>query len=57
MKARKILILPKSGFLRALLPRDKTHFEFTIAEAPPHYLLQFTAGKIRHILTQLSLAK
>ena len=57
MKARKILILPKSGFLRALLPRDKTHFEFTFAEAAPHYLLQFTAGKIRHILTQLSLAK
>ena len=55
MKARKILVLPKSGFLRAMLPRDKTHFEFTIAVAPPHYLLQFTAGKIRHILSQLSL--
>jgi hypothetical protein len=57
MKARKILILPKSGFLRALVPREKTHFEFTIAEAAPHYLLQFTAGKTKHILTQLSLAK
>ncbi|MBT3213201.1 MAG: hypothetical protein HN351_01015 [Deltaproteobacteria bacterium] len=57
MKARKILVLPKSGFLRALLPRDKTHFEFTIAEAAPHYLLEFTAGKTRHILTQLSLTQ
>ena len=57
MKARKILVLPKSSFLRAMLPRDKTHFEFTIALATPHYLLQFTAGKTRHILTQLSLAQ
>ena len=54
MKARKILVLPKSGFLRALLPREKTHFEFTIAEAAPHYLLEFTAGKTKHIMTQLS---
>ena len=57
IKARKILVLPKSSFLRAMLPRDKTHFEFTIAVAVPHYLLQFTAGKTRHILTQLSLTK
>ena len=57
MKARKILVLPKSGFLRAMLPRDKTHFEFTIAVVAPHYLLQFTAGKIRHILSQLSLTQ
>ena len=57
IKGRKILLLPKSGFLRALLPRDKTHFEFTIAEAAPHYLLQFTAGKTKHILTELTLAQ
>ena len=57
MKAHKILVLPKSGFLRAILPREKTHFEFTIAEDAPHYLVQFVAGKTRHILTQLSLAE
>ncbi|MCH2265418.1 MAG: hypothetical protein MK515_02980 [SAR324 cluster bacterium] len=57
MKAHKILILPQSGFLRAILPREKTHFEFSIAEAAPHYLLQFVAGKTRHILTQLSPAE
>jgi hypothetical protein len=57
MKARKILVLPKSSFLRAMLPRDKTHFEFTITVAAPHYLLQFTAGKIRHILSQISLTQ
>lgn len=52
-----ILVLPKSRFLRAMLPKDKTHFKFIFAEAKPHYLLQFTAGKTRHILTQLKLAK
>ena len=57
IKGRKILLLPKSGFLRALLPRDKTHFEFTIAEDAPHYLLQFIAGKTKHMLTELSLAQ
>ena len=57
IKGRKILLLPESGFLRTLLPRDKTHFEFTIAEAAPHYLLQFTAGKTKHILTELILAQ
>lgn len=57
IKGRKILLLPKSGFLRALLPRDKTHFEFTIAEDAPHYLLQFIAGKTKHMLTKLSLAQ
>ena len=57
MKARKILILPKSSFLRALLPRNKTHFEFTIAEVAPRHLLQFTVGNTRHILTHLSLAQ
>ena len=57
MNAHKILVLPKSGFLRALLPREKTHFEFTIAEEAPHYLLQFTAGKTKHILTQLSITE
>ena len=55
MKAHKILVFPKSSFLRAMLPRDKTNFEFTIAKVVPHYLLQFTAGKTIHILTQLSL--
>ena len=57
IKGRKILLLPKSGFLRALLPRDKTHFEFTIAVDAPHYLLQFIAGKTKHMLTELSLAQ
>ena len=57
MKARKILVSPKSSFLRTLLPRDKTHFEFIIAVEAPHYLLQFTTGKIRHILSQLILTQ
>ena len=57
IKAHKILVLPKSGLLRTLLPREKTHFEFTIAEAVPHYLLEFTAGKTRHILTKISFSK
>ncbi|MBS1256194.1 MAG: hypothetical protein MAG581_02007 [Deltaproteobacteria bacterium] len=55
MKARKILILPKSGFLRAILPREKTHFEFTFSEDAPHHLLQFEAGETRHLLTKLIL--
>ena len=57
IKAHKILVLPKSGLLRNLLPREKTHFEFTIADTVPHYLLEFTAGKTRHILTKLSVSK
>ena len=55
IQARKILIYPKSGILRALIPREKTHFEFTFSAEAPHHLLEFEVGKIRHILTQLVL--
>jgi len=53
--ARKILILPQSGFLRVLLPSEKTHFKFIIAKEAPHHILQFETGKIRNILTELIL--
>ena len=55
MQARKILIFPQSGILRALLPREKTHFEFTFSADEPHHLLEFEVGKTRHMLTQLVL--
>ena len=55
MQARKILIFPRSGILRALLPREKTHFEFTFSADAPHYLLEFEVGETRHMLTQLVL--
>ena len=53
--AQTILVLPESGLLRALLPREKTHFEFTFTAAAPHHLLQFEEGKTRHILAHLTL--
>jgi len=55
MQARKILIFPQSGILRALLPREKTYFEFTFSADAPHHLLEFEVGETRHILTQLVL--
>ena len=55
--AQTILVLPESGLLRALLPREKTHFEFTFAAAAPHHLLQFEEGKTRHVLTHLILTE
>ena len=55
MQARKILIFPQSGILRALLPREKTHFVFTFSTDSPHHLLEFEVGETRHMLTQLVL--
>ena len=55
MQACKILIFPQSGILRALLPREKTHFEFIFSADEPYHLLEFEAGKTRHMLTQLVL--
>ena len=55
MKGCKILIFPQSGILRALLPREKTHFEFTFSADAPHHLLEFEVGETRHMLTQLVL--
>ena len=54
-EGRKILIFPQSGILRALLPREKTHFVFTFSVDSPHHLLEFEVGETRHILTQLVL--
>ena len=51
----KILIFPQSGVLRALIPREKTHFEFTFSAEAPHHLLEFEVGETRHILTQIIL--
>ncbi len=53
--AYKIIIFPESRMLRAILPKEKTHFMFTIAEEKPHLLLQFEEGETRHILTDLKL--
>ena len=53
--AQTILVSPESGLLRALLPREKTHFEFTFTAGAPHHLLQFEEGKTRHILAHLTL--
>ncbi len=53
MKGHKILIYPQSGILRALLPREKTHFEFTFSADAPYHLLEFEVGETRHMLTQL----
>ena len=53
MQGHKILIFPQSGILRALLPREKTHFEFTFSGEPPYQLLEFEVGETRHILTKL----
>ncbi|MBC8257573.1 MAG: hypothetical protein H8E38_01010 [SAR324 cluster bacterium] len=53
LKAQTILLSPQSGFLRALLPREKTHFEFTFSAAAPYHLLQFEEGTTRHVLTEL----
>jgi len=52
MKGHKILIYPQSGILRALIPREKTHFEFTFSADAPFHLLEFEVGETRHILTQ-----
>ena len=57
LPACKILVLPQSGLLRVLLPKEKTHFEFIIAKEIPHYILQFESGKIRNILTEVSLVE
>ena len=51
----KILIFPQSGVLRALMPREKTHFEFTFSAEAPYHLLEFEVGKTRHMLTKLIL--
>ena len=57
MQGHKILISPQSGILRALLPREKTHFEFTFSAEPPYQLLEFEVGETRHILTKLVFKK
>ena len=49
----KILIFPQSGMLRALIPREKTHFVFTFSADAPHHLLEFEVGETRHMLTKL----
>ena len=49
----KILIFPQSGILRALIPKEKTHFEFTFSAEAPHHLLEFEVGETRHMLTRL----
>ncbi len=55
MEVYKIMIFPQSGILRALLPREKTHFEFTFSVDAPHHLLEFEVGETRHILTKLNI--
>ena len=55
IQAHKILIFPQSGILRALLPREKTHFEFTFSADEPHHLLEFEVGETKHMLTQIFL--
>ena len=55
--AQTILVSPESGLLRALLPREKTHFEFTFAAVAPHHLLQFEEGKTRQVLIHLTLTE
>jgi len=57
MNAQTIMVSPKSRFLRSIMPRKKTHFEFTFATVPPFHLLKFKAGKTKHVLTRLTLAK
>ena len=56
-KARKIIVLPQSAFLRAFLPREKTHFEFIISKEAPNHILQFKTGKTMHILTKFLIPK
>lgn len=51
--ARKLIILPQSGLLRALLPRDKTNFEFLITKNSPYHVLEFKVGKTKHILREI----
>ena len=55
MQALKILIFPQSGILRAIFPKEKTHFVFIFSADAPHHLLEFEVGEIRHMLTQLVL--
>ncbi len=54
-KACKLLIVPKSRLLRALLPREKTDFEFIIAKEIPHNILHFKLGKTKHMLLEYNL--
>ena len=56
-RARKILILPRSVLLRALLPKEKTNFEFIITKDAPHYILQFKLGKTKHILQEFTFSE
>ena len=51
--ARKLIILPQSVLLRALLPRDKTNFEFLITKNSPYHVLEFKVGKTKHILREI----
>ena len=55
--ARKLIVLPHSGLLRALLPSEKTNFEFLIAKNSPHHILEFKVGKTKHILRELTLSQ
>ena len=55
IQASKILNFPPIGNLRAPLPKEKTHFEFTFSADAPHHLLEFEVGETRHMLTQLVL--
>jgi len=55
--AQTIVVLPESALLRSLLPREKTHFEFTFGTDVPHHLFQFEEGKTRHVLTNLTQAE
>ena len=54
-EAVKFLIVPQSRLLRALLPREKTNFEFIFAKKIPHHILQFKLGNTKHILQEINL--
>tara|TARA_B100001250_G_C19805680_1_gene793184 strand:- start:1365 stop:2174 length:810 start_codon:yes stop_codon:yes gene_type:complete len=55
-KASKLLIIPKSSLLRALLPKEKTNFEFVISKRAPYHILQFKLGKTKHLLHEFNLS-
>ena len=55
MLATKFIIVPQSRLLRAILPREKTNFEFIIAKELPHHILQFKLGTTKHMLQEINL--
>ena len=54
MGAIKFIIVPQSRLLRALLPKEKTNFEFIFAKSHPHHLLQFKLGTTKHMLQEIN---